>query len=236
MKRLIGSIQMYLKNMLSSFSLSAGIGFLGTLSMSAILWNDRTATSWFCLGALMALVAMVLSLLLNFQSYHQKFMLALSMGQTRREFMITYAFWQILRVIAVYISILLVHQLEQMYYRAAFSEKDQAFALSFLTDWRFVVAVIPALALLTMFLGSMYSRFGQKLVVVIYFFWIGFSMLVQSLVNHREIYTDSLQEGSGTFIAWILMMPTAVWIVFGLVVVLVMAITVIRIGMKQMVR
>lgn len=235
-KQLIGSIQMHMKNMLSSVALFAGCGILGTLLMSIIFWTDKTETSWFCLGTLVALVVMVFSSIWSFLSYHQEFMLALSMGQTRREFMITYALRQILWVITAYVAILLMHQLEQLYYRVAFAEKEQAFALSFLTDWRFVVPVMPALSLLTMFLGSLYSRFGKKFGLVMYFVWMGSCILLPRFINHWKEYTGPFHEGIGAFAAWIFAVPPVAWTVAGLLAVLAMAVTIIHFGMKQMVR
>lgn len=235
-KQLIGSIQMHMKNMLSSFAFFAGFGILGTLIMSIVFWTDETETFWICVGTVIALVVMVFSSILSFLSYHQEFTLALSMGQTRRGFMITYALRQILWVIAAYIAILLMNQLEQLYYNMAFAEKEQIFALAFLTDWRFVVPFIPGMSLLTMFLGSMYSRFGKKFGVVIYFVWIASCVLVPRFINHWDEYTGPLHEGIGVFAAWIFAIPPMAWIVVGLFAVLGMAATIVRFGMKQMVR
>ena len=93
-KQLIGSIQMHMKNMLESFALFVGVACFGTLIMSIVFWTDETETSWICVGTLIALVVMIFFAVLNFLSYHQEFMLALSMGQTRRDFLITYALCQ----------------------------------------------------------------------------------------------------------------------------------------------
>jgi len=235
-KQLIGSIQMHMKNMLSFFAFFTGFGILGTLIMSIIFWTDDTATSWFCLGTICALGVMSGSIMLLCWKYHQEFMLALSMGQTRREFMITYALRQILWVIAAYILILLMNQLEQLYYRAAFAEKEQAFALSFLMDWRFVVPFIPGMSLLTMFLGSMYSRFGTKFWMILYFVWIGACLFIPRLVNHWDENSGPVHDGIGALAAWIFTIPPVVWTVLVLVAVLIMAVTIIHLGMRQMVR
>ena len=78
-KQLIGSIQMHMKDMLSSFALFVGVACFGTLIMSIVFWTDETETSWICVGTLIALVVMIFFAVLNFLSYHQEFMLALSM-------------------------------------------------------------------------------------------------------------------------------------------------------------
>jgi len=235
-KQLISSIQMHMKNMLSSFAFFVGFGILGTLIMSIVFWTDETETSWICVGTVIALAVMVFSSILSFLSYHQEFMLALSMGQTRRAFMITYVLRQILWVIAAYVAILLMNQMEQLYYNVAFAEKEQVFALSFLTDWRFVAPFIPGIAVLSMFLGSIYSRFGRKFGVVIYFVWIGACILLPRFINHWDEYTGPLHEGIGTFAAWIFMIPPVAWTVLALATVLIMAATIIHLGMRQMVR
>lgn len=235
-KQLFGSIQMHMKNMLSSFTLFVGVGVLGTLIMSIIFRTDKTTTSWFCLGTLIALVVMIFFAVLNYLSYHQEFMLALSMGQTRRDFLITYALCQIFWTIASYVVILLINQLEPLYYTSMFPDKEQAIVLSFLTDWRFVTPFIPGMAVLSMFLGSLYSRFGRKFGVVIYFVWIGSCIFVPRFINHWDEYTGPLHEGIGILAAWIFMVPPVAWTVLALVTVLIMAVTIIHLGMKQMVR
>ena len=235
-KQLIGSVQMHMKNMLSSFAFFVGFGFLGTLIMSIIFWTGETETSWICLGTLIALVVMIFFAVLNFLSYHQEFMLALSMGQTRHDFLIAYALSQMIWVIASYAVILLINQSEQLYYASMFPDKEQAIVLSFLTDWRFVVPFIPGMAVLSMFLGSLYSRFGRKFGVVLYFVWIGSSILVPRFITHWDEYTGPLHEGIGMLAAWIFMVPPVAWTILAFVTVLIMSVTIIHLGMRQMVR
>ena len=235
-KQLIGSIQMHMKNMLSSFALFVGVACFGTLIMSIVFWTDETETSWICVGTLIALVVMIFFALMNFLSYHQEFMLALSMGQTRRDFLITYALCQMFWMIASYVVILLINQMEQMYYTSMFSDKEQAIVFSFLTDWKFITPFIPGMAVLSMFLGSLYSRFGRKFGVVIYFVWIGSCILVPRFIKHWDEYAGLLHDEVGAFAAWIFAIPPMAWIVVGLFAVLGMAATIVRFGMKQMVR
>lgn len=235
-KQLIGSIQMHMKDMLSSFALFVGVACFGTLIMSIVFWTDETETSWICVGTLIALVVMIFFAVLNFLSYHQEFMLALSMGQTRRDFLITYALCQMFWMIASYVVILLINQMEQMYYTSIFPDKEQAIVFSFLTDWKFVTPFIPGMAVLSMFLGSLYSRFGRKFGVVVYFIWIGACIFLPRFINHWDEYTGPLHEEIGTFTAWIFMIPPVAWTVLALVTVLIMSVTIIHFGMKQMVR
>lgn len=235
-KHLTDNIRMHIKNMLWPYIFLIVGWIFGTMSMSIILWADETAVSWFYLGTICALIPMSGVLVLIFLKYHQEFMLALSMGQTRKEFMITYALRQILWTIAAYAIILLLYRLEGLYYQVMFLHKAQAFALDFLTDWRFVVPFVLGLALLPMFLGTMYGRFGNRFLVIVYFIWIGSCILIPRLINHGDEYTGPFQAEIGAAAAWIVGLPPLAWVVTGVALVAVMAVSTIRIGMKQMVR
>ena len=235
-KHLTDNIRMHIKSMLLLYILVLVGWIFGTLLLSIILWADETAVSWFCLGTILALFVMCGVMLLFFWKYHQEFMLALSMGQTRKAFMITYALRQILWTIAAYAVILLLYRLEGLYYQVMFPDKAQAFALGVLTDWRFVVPFVLGLALLPMFLGAMYGRFGNRFLVIVYFIWMGSCILIPRLINHGDEYTGPFQTEIGAAAAWIVGLPPLAWVAAGLALVAVMAFTTIRFGMKQMVR
>lgn len=235
-KHLTDNIRMHIKSMLLLYILVLVGWIFGTLLLSIILWADETAVSWFCSGTIFALFVMSGVMMLLFWKYPQEFMLALSMGQTRKEFMITYALRQILWAIAAYAIILLLHRLEGLYYQVMFPDKAQAFALDFLTDWRIVVPFIPGLALLLMFLGTMYGRFGNRFLAIAYFCWMGFNLVILRFINHWDEYTGPFQAEIRAAAAWIVGLPPLAWVVTGLALVAVMAVTTIRFGMKQMVR
>ena len=235
-KHLTDNIRMHIKSMLLLYIPVLVVWIFGTLVMSIIFWADETAVSWFCLGTILALFVMCGVMMLLFWKYHQEFMLALSLGQTRKEFMITYALRQILWTIAAYAVILLLYRLEGLYYQVMFPDKAQAFALGVLTDWRFVVPFVLGLALLPMFLGAMYGRFGNRFLVIVYFIWMGSCILIPRLINHGDEYTGPFQAEIRAAAAWIVGLPPLAWVVTGLALVAVMAVTTIRFGMKQMVR
>ncbi len=235
-KHLTDNIRMHIKSMLWPHILLIVGWIFGTLLMSIIFWADETAVSWFCLGTIFTLIPMTGVMLLLFWKYHQEFMLALSLGQTRKEFMMTYALRQILWMIAAYVVILLLYRLEGLYYQVMFPDKAQAFALEFLTDWRFMVPFVLGLALLPMFLGAMYGRFGNRFLVIVYFIWMGSCILIPRLINHGDEYTGPFQAEIGAAAAWIVGLPPLAWVAAGLIAVAAMAFTTIRFGMKQMVR
>lgn len=235
-KYLTDNIRMHIKSMLLLYILVLVGWIFGTLLLSIILWADKTAVSWFCLGTILALFAMSGVMMLLFWKYPQEFMLALSMGQTRKEFMITYALRKILWAIAAYAIILLLHRLEGLYYQVMFPDKAQAFALDFLTDWRIMIPFIPGLVLLHMFMGAMYGRFGNRLLAIAYFSWMGFNFVILRFINHGDEYTGPFQAEIGASAAWIVGLPPLAWVAAGLIAVAAMAFTTIRFGMKQMVR
>ena len=235
-KRLLRSLWLQKGNILIALGGVLGCWFLGTLLMSIIFWADETAEAWFCMGAISGLLAMAGFMLLLFWTYPREFMLALSMGQTRREFMLTYALQQTLWLLAAYVAVLLLQELEGLYYGLMFPDKAKAFALDFMTDGGFVALLISGLVLLNMFLGTMYSRFGKKFLGILYFVWIGACIFLPRLLVHWEEYTGPLQQELRAVARWLSALPPAAWAAVAVAGAGAMAAAVLRLGMKQAVR
>lgn len=237
MKQLIENIKLHKQTPVVMLSCFLGFFLVGFAILCTIMKLDETAVSWGPLGTIFALLGLIVFAVISFLSYHQDFMLALSMGRTRREFMVTYALEQLIWTLLAYACLLCLALLERGLYTVMFPWAYEDFNIfPYLTDWRIVAASILALILIPMFLGALYSRFGKTFGIILYFVWIGACLLLPRMVNHFEELEIAKQPGVGAMIDWIGAIPFTGWCVLGLVAAAAMLITTVHLGMKQQVR
>lgn len=204
---------------------------VGAGMLCLILGLDDTAVSWFGLGGILAGTGLVFFAVMCFLSYYQDFMLALSLGRTRREFMLYYALEQLLWLIIGYALLLLLAWFETLLYPAIFPNIYEEFSiLPFLLNW-YVVPILLVLVIVQMFFGALYSRFGKKFGMILYIVWISACIFIPRLVSHIDALNPSIQR----WFTWLFSMPPLGWLVTGLIAAGVMVTVTIRLGIKQMV-
>lgn len=198
------------------------VSFAMGLSLLLFILLLDEGESWFPMGSLMALAGILFTAALGYLSYPQQFMLALSMGRTRKQFMLSYALKELLWTTLAYGLVLLLSWLESANRLILFPEAKPAISLlPILTDFRVIITAIPALVLLEMFCGALYSRFGKPVNVVIYILWMSLAMSVSQWA-HRIV---PVFQGLAAF-----------WIPLGIIGMSVMAFVVIYLGRNQGVR
>lgn len=237
MKQLINNMKLHKETPVVMLLCLFGFFLIGFAIICAILKLDETAVSWGPTGTLFALLGFMIYAAISFLSYHQDFMLALSMGRTRREFMVTYALEQLIWLLLTYVCLLCMALLERGLYSVMFPWAYEDFnIIPYLTDWRIVAASIFALILIPMFMGALYSRFGKTFGVILYFVWIGSCIMLPRLVTHFEELELSHLPMIGAIISWIGAISVTGWFVLGFVAAAAMLVTIVHLGMKQRVR
>lgn len=205
-----------------AFLLGVGLVFL-------VLTTDITTDSHITMGAIFALAALFIYCCVSAFTYVQEFNLAISMGRTRREFLIIYAMEQLLYVAASYALLLILALLEDQLYGMMFPWAFSEFSLlSVLLDWRLALGVIPGVVIVMMFLGAMHCRFGKTFAVIAYFVWLACCMSLPHIA--------SLFEAGHPAVIWILRIPAAGWVGIGVAAAALMTAVTIRLSMKQQVR
>lgn len=214
-----------------------GFFLMGFTIVYLILRLDNTAVSWIPSGTLFAILGIVTYAIISFVWYYQDFMLALSMGKTRRHFMITYAIEQFIKLLLAYGGLLLLALLERAIYPILFSHAYEKFnLLPYLTDWRISIPAILGLTIVTMFFGALYSRFGKTFGITLYALSMLTCLLVPRLVSYFENLYVSSQTGDYNLLDKISTIPLICWGILGFSAVAAMIITIIHLGLKQMVR
>lgn len=216
---------------LGSLLLCLLFGFLfGLILMGIILAVD--GGSWLPMGTMMALGGLVLFTVVCYFQFHQQFMLALSMGRTRKEFLL---FFGIRHTLCALIALLLLPVLElaeKGIYALLFPDAWCEFLFSDFLPWHWLLPTPPFLALVTMFLGSLYSRFGKRLNVVLYIVWMSVCILLPQAINH----IDRLPLPVAQFADLLFGLPPAFWLTLAAAAVLAMVLTTVHLGRKQSVR
>lgn len=228
LKQLFANLRLHKKTPLTLLGWMLAFFLLGLLMVWFIVGVTGDETTWFPMGGLLAAVGIFIFAILCFLSYHQDFMLALSLGRTRKEFMLFFAIEQLIWVVAAYIGVILVTVLEEVMYSQLFPGMPGEISfVPILTDWRVFLPCIAALVILPMFLGALYSRFGKRFGIILYFIWLVLCLVLPRLVERLESHWNlNLLEK----------IPVLGWIVLGIGALAAMLITTVKLGMKQTVR
>ena len=210
---------------------------MGFTIIYLILKFDHTAVSWFPLGTILAILGIVIFAIISFIWYYPDFMLALSMGKTRRHFMITYATEQFIKLLIAYIVLLLLALLEEAIYPILFPDAYEKFnLLSYLTDWRIIIPTLLSLTIITMFFGALYSRFGRAFGITLYVLSMLTCLLMPRQISYYETLNVSSPVGNYKIVNMFLSLSPIYWMIFGFTVATIMIIITIRLGLKQMVK
>ncbi len=207
-----------------------GAFLFGVLLVTLIVKLGGEST-WICLGTVIAMGAMVIfTVIVGLTSYLVEFRICLSMGGTRRGFLLYYALRQVLTLAVSYVFIRLLYMGECALYGAVFPGVVNEAPFTFLKSlW--CLPVLAGLGLLSMFLGALRAKFGQKGMVVFWFLWMFCCLILPRMFDRDD--TSALGLAAGAVLNAILTVPPAAWAVFLSVTAVAMTAAVIGWGMRQ---
>lgn len=228
-KQLISDFKIHKKSHLLSFLVLPGSFLAGLVLLVILMGVPDGPDSWVCFGTMIAMIMTAICTIMLYMYYHQELMLALSMGRTRREFILSYTVRKFLWLVAAYVLLLAFGRLEMALYTAWYPQYECLVSFDFLLKWQVVLPVLVLLTLLNVCIGALYSRIGKKFGIVVSFIWAALCMLATRLIP------DDGHEAEGTA-----QFPSAVplWLLVGIGVAAaaVMVVVIVRLGRKQMVR
>lgn len=190
---------------------------VGTLIVTGInfLFNDDN--TYFCIGTLMAAMAGLAGIIgQNNLSGSTRFRLAVSMGMTRRSFLVGDTLVSALLMALAFLSCWVFYYVERWFYEAVFPGCVMEISLDLLFDWRVMAGATALLLLLQLFFTGITQRFGQKGFTTV---WLvccfGFVFIPQSVGLATDGKTSLLaQVGHGILWAANMLTPV-VWAVLG---------------------
>lgn len=206
---------------------------LGFGMVCLVMFTEEDPGSWVTMGTFLALGMLVVAAAVMGLSYRQEFMLALSMGRTRGAFMVSYAARMALWMAVGYAMVLALYRLELALGQKLFAPWPMEVDPTFLLDWRLIVGVIAGAVLLSMFVGALYSSFGKKALVPMYFGWMALCILGPQLAHTEGEEASPIGQAGQALLQAV---PGGVWIALGIALLAGMAATVVVLGKKQMVQ
>lgn len=209
---------------------------LGFIMLNVIMFTVDDPGTWFTMGTFMAFICLIFFAVLIFSKYYQQFMLALSMGRTRKSFMVSYALRTLLWLAAGYLLMLVLYRVELAVGSVLFAAWPLEEDPTFLMDWKFIAVLLPCVVVLSMFVGALYSTFGKKALVPLWFLWMAVCLLGPQLLEVEEGDTSAMGMVAAGLNHVIQAVPDWGWITLGVAALAGMAGTVIVLGKKQMVR
>lgn len=196
------------------------MGFLMALLLIAL---GEEVTS-FPMGTVIGSIGLVVAALIYISYFRREFMLALTMGATRTEFLITFSLRQLLLMAFSYLMLLLLGSLESAVYPLIFpgiiSEFDM---MPVLLNPILVLCVAIAALVLTLFLGMLFCRYGKKVLVVIYIVYMLLCFGLSRLLHAQWL------------IALVISIPPIGWISIAVAAVAAMLTSTVIMAKKQMV-
>ncbi len=207
-----------------------GAFLFGVLLVTLIVKLGGEST-WICLGTVIAMGAMVIfTVIVGLTSYLVEFRICLSMGGTRRGFLLYYALRLVLTLAVSYVFIRLLYIGENALYGAIFPGLVNEAPFTFLNSlW--CLPVLAGLGLLSMFLGALRAKYGQKGMVAFWFLWMFCCMILPRMFDRDD--TSALGLAANAVFAAIVAVPPAAWAVFLSATAVGMTAAVICWGMRQ---
>ena len=214
------------------------LGFLfGEILLFLIMFLEDDPGTWFCMGTVIALVMLLVTTVLFYGvGYTGAFSLALSMNCTRRRFLLDYSGKILAHLVLGYLLVLGLYRLELLVGNAAFPDYPLEAELSFLTDWRVVLAGIAGMLLSALFVGAMFGRFGRKAGLIVYLVWMFCCFVVPKIFTAEPGGEGVFDQAALLTQSALLRMPMAGWITLGAIAAVSMLATVVVMARKQMVR
>lgn len=211
---------------------------LGVLIVSIIvaveLNKGADDITWFCMGTLFTLISTgFILLVIGVLAYTNEFSLHLSMGGTRRSFLVCFALRYLVLLAAGYVLVRFAYVAEQGIYYLLFPGVPNDADFSFLKSPYIPMAILP-LVVIIMFLGALRAKFGNK---GLFLFWMVY-FFCTLLLPRMFSAPDGSVLGNVAFslVQLLRSVPTAVWIPFGVLSLAAMAGVTVFLGMKQSVQ
>lgn len=190
------------------------VGAAMVLGINATVNEDP---DYICMGSLMALVGTVVGTIARGNlNGHVRFRLAVSMGETRRSYLLcTPVISAVISFSGVMVAWLLYH-VEQSVYTALYPHFKNEMPMEKIFNWGVILCIVAGTVLLELVISALMQRYGSRGFLIIWLGWCSLFMILPRVV-------DAYQSGSSSVLAkiggWIVTTVETVslrgWIVVG---------------------
>lgn len=143
----------------------SGLGgwIFGVLLVAVVLNFDKSATSCAIMGTFVAvLIGIFINLFMGIMSYGYSFNTAVSMGSTRKEFIIADGATAYINLVIEVAVVLILHSVEMALCAALYPAKECEDLLGILGNYRIVLGIILFVPAIRMFCGALILKFQKK--------------------------------------------------------------------------
>ena len=195
------------------------IGLLIVLIINTFFNDDP---DFACIGSLMALVATAIGTLARGNTNgHVRFRLAVSMGNTRRSYLICDPIVSALNAVVGILFAWFAYLCETALYTTLYPGFRNDMPLDEVFSWQVILILIGAVVVMDLVMSAMMQRFGSNGFLAAWLILCGLFLLSSRAVSAYENGSSSLfAQLGGLFLRAITTLPAAVWIAVGAVIVL----------------
>lgn len=196
-------------------------GLMVVLVINAFLNDEK---DYACMGSLMAAIATIVGVLARGNStLSSRFSMAVSMGQTRRAFLL----WDtVITALTAALGLLVswcLYLLENLLYGVLYPGFENGISIDGLYRWQVLLPIAAGLCVFSLVMGAVQQRFGVKGFGVLWLVFCVSCMLVPQALNQSLEGGNSLFARFGGALLWSFSLLTPVmWACVGAAVVLVL--------------
>lgn len=236
LKQLQSDLKLHTPRMLGR-ALFPLIGTVLGLFLVVLIVSLGEESTYLCMGTMMSSLMLIFFGLVWGLYFPQEYMLALSMGCTRKDYLCSFAVRSLFLQMLSYLAVLVGYGLEIAAYHLAFPGIEMAneISMDYLFQWWFLLLAIPGATLIQMFFGTLYGKFGKPFLAVAYFIWIGLCILGPQAIHYEE-RSGLGSQIIGAAVRWGSIIPGPVWIGLGICAILAMVVSIGKLGKAQMVK
>lgn len=187
-KQLSDSLNVHSGELIAILVTFSCVFLVGCWSASGMIINETEVIgSAFVLLKTVGMIALLYIFPFIWQEkYYQQFTLALSFGQTRKEFMTVFALRQGIWISITVGALMIISFLESLLYRIFLHDRfDEIYALiKFQPLW--LLAIIPVFVILSMFLGTLFCKFGRRFSSIINMIFCLSPFLIRICISNAD--------------------------------------------------
>ena len=169
-------------------------GVFGMVLMAVLVKFDATATRYVPLGSIMAVVLwLMFHVLFGIFSYGNLFNVALSLGCTRKDFIIGNSLADWFNMLLAGAAIVIVNRLERGLGSLVYPNLQYNGLTEKMPEFWIMIAVIILLPIVKMLLGALVLKFQTKAFWGIWVLWMAVFLGIPGLQSYAENHPDSLR-------------------------------------------
>lgn len=203
-----------------------GFWLFGVILVLAINATVNDEQNYACMGTMFSLAGVLPGVLLRGNtSGHVRFRLAVTLGQTRKSFLL----WDtvitlLVAVMGVFTAWVLWHG-ESYLYRLLYPGYTNDIPIEAVFRWQIIGVILLALPMVTLFFTGVTQRFGTKGFGVLWILLWGGCMLIPAAVGRASEGGTSLLARMGDGVLWLAgILPPLVWACVGAAVLIAAAV------------